>query len=120
MKRKICGFVLIGMIMMSGCTATAPPQGTSQEMYDLGVECLDKLNAYVDGKLSLESFSEEIEDAYLEGQLLLQEEDVEKYSNDEAIVEVLLSISIYNRSSEEGDTYEQELLIEDLEEALGR
>lgn len=121
MKFLKCSLLLLLLgVFTSGCASNQKPDNTSQEMYDLGVECLENMQDYVDGTQSFETFDKHIDDAYYEAKQIIENENIEDYSNDSEIQDVLLLIRTENLVCNEGDTYKHEELIETLEEVLGQ
>ena len=109
MKKKICVFLIVTMSILTGCS-NEPPEGTSQEMYNIGLEALEILDDYIDGKMSVDTCDRKIDDLYEESEKILEQTGSD-YPNDEIIHEDLLMISISNTSAiyvGEHETYSHE------------
>lgn len=110
--------VCLTVSMMVGC-GNKMPANTSQEVCDVGIEALEALDYYLDGKMTLSTLGTKLERFEEEAKELAEKSGE---SNDDIIV-LQIGLAAFNADpsfTEEGDTYKAEEDRDALAKTLGK
>ena len=121
MKKKIKACILCICLMMALAGCSSLPEDTSQEMYDIGVEAMEILDDYIDGKMAMSTCESKLADLEEEGERLM-EQNGDQYPNDDNIL-FYISDARFNSSdlfSVDGETYAHEEDRDKLKKFLGK
>ena len=123
MRKKLGVLLCLVMVLMSGCVSQEYKllEATSDEMLEIGQNCLEDSQAYIDGKMSYDTYCYKISEYRIQSMTIVDDhtlDESKQYSNDEEIeyyIDLLYQAAIFGK---EGDTYAVERNIKDLEEIV--
>ena len=123
MRKKLGVLLCLVMVLMSGCVSQEYKllEATSDEMLEIGQDCLEDTQSYIDGKMSYDTYCSKILDYRTDSQDIVDDhtlDESKQYTNDEKILDCIYELCNDAIYGEEGDIYSVERDVKDLEEIV--